>query len=244
MLSSALQRVFFVAVCMTAHAALADDIAIGEYVRLSGGFENAFELGGYPRTWSSIDANLERTDLYGASEGMYALAFGIEGRPRDAIIWHDLFIGRFTEGRPEDVVFSLSFDFAKYATAPSSGTARLEVWVEATFAGPVLHGPILLHQIVSDSNSVVLDTKADQSHFGRYSFEFSPRVIPGSEPRIHPGLRVVFRDVSEPQISNGDFYALLDNVRIRRVPEPSALLISSVGLIAAALRGNRGRRLA
>ena len=188
---------------------------------LNGSFENA--TGGLPDNWIST-GNLQVTSSQGETHGVNALAFSFGNLPSNGVISQSFATTAGTS-------YSLSFDFGKYSINQPLQIARLQANV---FDGTGFGGLQILNQLVTDGTPSIGDPDSTDSPNLYSSFQFG-FIASGTTSTLR------FADLSDPQSVGGGFDAMLDNVRVSAVPEPSSFAL--LGLSAFALFASRKRLL-
>ena len=180
----------------------------------------SFEDGGsIPSDWV-VSGNMGTTTLQGETDGLRALAFSIGNVPSNGVLSQT-----FNTTAGEE--YRLSFDFGKYAINQPNQIARLEVGV---FDGTGFTGTQILDEIVIDDSPGPGDPNSTDSPDVYSSFEFSFNAA-------NSLTTLRFTDVSDAQVSGGGFDAMLDNVVVTAIPEPSsAFTLISIGLLLVHLR--------
>ena len=174
-------------------------------VLVNGSFEN--HTSGVPDSWTT-SGNLGITSTQGESNGSFALAFSLGNLVSNGVLSQT-----FTTLPGQSYI--LSFDFGKYAVAQPTTVARL---IYDVFDGSGFAGGTLLNGTVTDSTPANSTDSPDV--YDPFSFGF---VAVGTSATLR------FTDTSDPQTAGGGFDAMLDNVAVISVPEPTraGLLITS-----------------
>lgn len=192
---------------------------------LNGSFENS--TAGLPDDWNPT-GNMRVITAQGETDGTSALAFSFGNVPSTGIISQ-------TFNTTSGVMYNLAFDFGKYSVNQPFQSARLEVDV---FDGAGFGGLQLLDQTVVDTTPGSGDPNSTDSPDVYDAFQFSFLAVSSSST-----LR--FTDVSDAQASGGGFDAMLDNVSVSTVPEPSSFIIFGLGLaVVGVLQIARTKHLA
>lgn len=171
---------------------------------VNGSFESS--TAGLPDHWNPV-GNLKVISSQGETDGSYALAFSFGNVPSTGSISQTLATTAAT-------TYWLTFDFGKYSISQPNQTARLQVDV---FDGQGFGGSQLLNQLVSDSTPGPGDPNSTDSPAVYSAFQCVFTAQSASST-----LR--FTDLSDAQVSGGGFDAMLDNVDVSVVPEPSSFL--------------------
>lgn len=179
---------------------------------LNGSFEN--ESGGTPHDWIST-GNVQVTSSQGETDGLNALAFSFGNVPSNGAISQ-------TFATTAGASYSLTFDFGKYSIGQPLEIARLEVDL---FSGTGFDGPQILNQIVADGTPSIGDPDSTDSSSVYSPFQFGFTAS-------GPTSTLRFTDVSDPQSFGGGFDAMLDNVNVSAVPEPSSIALIGLSILA------------
>jgi len=215
------RRVIVWAACLASSAILpnratANLIANGSFesTTLSGPFQ-------VPNSWS-FTGNLAVTAGQGETDGANALAFSFANLPSNADLWQVLSTVPTTR-------YALAFDFGKYSVSQPLQSARLEVEV---FDGVGFGGPHLLHSFVIDGTPGIGDPNSTDSPsvYAPYLYDF---LAVGSSATLR------FRDISDAQVGGGGFDAMLDNVQVVAIPEPSTFVLAAFSLLPLAWLARR-----
>ena len=188
----------------------------------NGSFEE--RVGGLPYSWNSV-LNLGVVNNQGASDGDWAVAFSVGNVPSNG------FISQAFATVP-GVEYKLSFDFGKYSVNQPDEVARLDVGVFDSTLTPGFGGPSLLSLTVSDDTPGPGNSVADATVYDPYSYLFTAT---GTLATLR------FLDTSDAQSPGGGFDAMLDNVSVVAVPEPSTALVG-LGLAVGGVVRSRRRR--
>ncbi len=186
----------------------------------NGSFENA--TGAVPDNWTST-GNLAVITTQGETDGTKALAFSYSNQPSNGAISQSF-------ATIANTTYSLSFDFGKYSINQPTEVASLRVHV---FDGLGVEGSQIFSELVSDATPATGDSNSTDSPSVYSPFQFTFTASSDTST-----LR--FLDKSDAQSGGGGFDAMLDNVRIAAVPEPSSL--SLLGLSAFAFLRRRKYR--
>ncbi|MCU0710222.1 MAG: PEP-CTERM sorting domain-containing protein [Pirellula sp.] len=188
---------------------------------LNGSFESS--TGGAPDHWG-FTGNLAVISSQGETDGSRALAFSFGNLPSNGVLFQSF---ETTAG----AAYKLQFDFGKFSINQPLQVARLEVDV---FDGTGFLGANILDQRVTDATpgSGELNSTDSPNVYSRFEFAFS--AIGGRST-----LR--FTDVSDGQVSGGGFDAMLDNVSISAVPEPSSLALVTICSLACSFLVRRSK---
>ena len=180
----------------------------------NGSFENF--SGSVPDSWV-VSGNLGISAAQGTTDGSFAVAFSIGNLPSTGVLSQT-----FTTIAGGSYV--LSFDFGKYSVNQPNEVARLGYDI---FDGTDFTGALLLGGTAIDSTPGIGDPNSPSS-----SAVYNPYVLTFTATGTSSTLR--FTDTSDPQSGGGGFDAMLDNVIVTLVPEPSRatlLLLSAFGLL-------------
>ncbi|MEZ5385643.1 MAG: PEP-CTERM sorting domain-containing protein [Prosthecobacter sp.] len=182
---------------------------------VNGSFEN--NTGGIPDSWTAT-GNLGVSPVQGKSDGSFAVAFSLGNTPSNGVLSQT-----FSTTLGQD--YLLTFDFGKYAVNQPTEVARL---VYDIFDGAGFGGASLLSGTVSDGTPGL---NSDSSLlYNPYQFAFTAM---GALTTLR------FTDTSDPQSGGGGFDAMLDNVSVASVPEPSRISMFACALIGLAMRRRR-----
>lgn len=182
---------------------------------VNGSFENA--AGWQPDSWNPV-GNLQVISSQGETAGSYALAFSFGNVASNGSISQTLVTTAATS-------YWLAFDFGKFSVNQPNETARLQVEV---FDGQGFGGSLLLNELVSDSTPGPGEPNSEDAPSVYSAFQFMFTAQSGSST-----LRFV--DLSDAQVVGGGFDAMLDNVTVSVVPEPSSFLCLLFAFGAVAL---------
>lgn len=186
---------------------------------LNGSFENA--TNGSPDSWVSA-GNLQVISSQGETDGINALAFSFGNVPSNGVISQAFTTVAGTS-------YSLTFDFGKYSINQPLEIARLQVDL---FDGSGFGGLQLLNQLVADGTPSTGDPDSTDSPNVYSSFQFG-FIASGTTSTLR------FADFSDSQSAGGGFDAMLDNVHVSAVPEPSSFTLLSLTVIAIFARRSR-----
>lgn len=186
---------------------------------LNGSFENT--TGGLPDNWVST-GNLQVISAQGETHGANALAFSFANLASDGVTSQ-------TFGTIAGASYSLEFDFGKYSINQPLEIARLQVDV---FDGTGVGGLQILNQLVIDGTPGTGDPDSTDSASVYAPFQFG-FIASGTMSTLR------FADLSDPQSVGGGFDAMLDNVRVSAVPEPSAFAFLGLSTFAMFVRLKR-----
>ncbi len=207
--------------CCIAAISLLTNVVLLQFAKadliLNGSFEDS--TNSLPDNWSPT-GNLLVISSQGETHGVNALAFSFGNLPSNGVISQSF---ATTSGTS----YVLAFDFGKYSINQPNEVARLQVDV---FDGTGFGGSQILNQLVTDATPSTGDPNSTDSPSVYSPFQF---VFVASS--TSSTLR--FSDLSDPQSVGGGFDAMLDNVRVSAVPEPS-----SFALVALCAMGCLGRR--
>ena len=171
-----------------------------------------------------MPGNLQAVTTQGETDGVRAVAFSFANLPSNGEISQSFstLVG---------ASYRLQFDFGKYAINQPDQVARLDVDV---FDGVGFGGTSLLDQTVVDASPGLGDPDSTDSPdvYSAFSFSF---VAQGANTTLR------FQDFSDAQVSGGGFDAMLDNVSVTIVPEPSAVIVGGFVLLGL-LSPTRKRR--
>lgn len=186
---------------------------------LNGSFENA--TGGIPNNWIST-GNLQVISSQGETDGINALAFSFGNIPSNGAISQSFATVAGTS-------YSLTFDFGKYSINQPLEIARLQV---DFFNGTGFGGLQILNQLVTDGTPSTGDPNSTDSASVYSPFQFG-FIASGTTSTLR------FTDLSDAQSFGGGFDAMLDNVHLNAVPEPSSIALISLSAIPIFLRRKR-----
>lgn len=158
----------------------------------------------------------------GEAHGTHALAFSFANLASNGVTSQ-------TFGTIAGTSYSLEFDFGKYSINQPLEIARLQVDV---FDGTGFGGLQILNQLVTDGTPSTGDPDSTDSPSVYSPFQFA-FIASGTMSTLR------FADQSDPQSIGGGFDAMLDNVRVSAVPEPSSFAFLGLSTFAIFVRRKR-----
>ena len=179
---------------------------------LNGSFE---ANSGLPSQWNPV-GNMGVVTSQGETDGARALAFSHANTPSNGVISQ-------TFATSPGVTYELTFDFGKFSVNQPTEIAKLNVDVFDSTTLPGFGGPVVLSVVVMDNTPGPGNSVADASVYDPYAFTF---LAAGTSATLR------FADASDPQSSGGGFDAMLDNVTLDAIPEPTTLWLALLGTMS------------